>query len=73
MYSIVGIVILVLDILAILDCIKSGKEPGQKLLWILLILILPPWGWSSTTCSAKARAPDQGRLSIRRWPGDVEW
>jgi hypothetical protein len=41
MYSIVGILILVLDILAILDCVKSSKEAGQKLLWILLILILP--------------------------------
>ncbi len=41
MYPIVGIVILVLDILAILDCVKSSKEDGQKLLWILLILILP--------------------------------
>jgi hypothetical protein len=41
MYSIVGIVILVFDIIAILDCVKSNKEAGQKLLWVLLILILP--------------------------------
>jgi len=44
MYQIVGIVILVLDILAILDCAKSSKEMGQKLLWILLILVLPLLG-----------------------------
>jgi hypothetical protein len=44
MYSILGIVVLVLDILAIIDCAKSSKEAGQKLLWILLILILPVVG-----------------------------
>jgi hypothetical protein len=41
MYPIVGLVVLVLDILAIVDCAKSGRDTGQKLLWILLILILP--------------------------------
>ena len=41
MNAILGIVILVLDILAILDCVKSGKSGGQKALWIILILVLP--------------------------------
>jgi hypothetical protein len=40
-YPIVGIIILVLDIIAMLDCAKSNKGAGQKLLWVLLILILP--------------------------------
>ena len=41
MKGILGIVILVLDILAVLDCIKSNKSSGQKALWIILILVLP--------------------------------
>ena len=44
MKGILGIVILVLDILAVLDCIKSNKSGGQKALWIILILILPVVG-----------------------------
>mgnify|MGYP002623122542 CR=1 FL=1 len=39
--SIVGIVILVLDVLAIIDCLKSGMTTGKKALWIILILVLP--------------------------------
>jgi len=41
MKGILGIIILVLDILAILDCVKSDKSGGQKALWIILILVLP--------------------------------
>ena len=41
MKGILGLVILVLDILAIVDCIKSNKSGGQKALWIILILVLP--------------------------------
>ncbi len=41
MKGIIGLIILVLDILAILDCVKSGKSTGQKALWIILILVLP--------------------------------
>lgn len=41
MKGLLGIVILVLDVIAILDCIKSSKSGGQKALWIILILVLP--------------------------------
>ena len=41
MKGILGLIILVLDILAIMDCVKSGKSTGQKALWIILILVLP--------------------------------
>jgi hypothetical protein len=40
-YSLASLVIFVLDILAIVDCAKSSRESGQKVLWIVLILILP--------------------------------
>lgn len=44
MYGIVGLIIFVLDIVAIVDCIQSPMDGAKKLLWILLILILPLLG-----------------------------
>jgi hypothetical protein len=44
MQGIIGLVILVLDILAIVDCVKSNKDTGKKALWIILILVLPLLG-----------------------------
>ncbi|MEW6534628.1 MAG: PLDc N-terminal domain-containing protein [Candidatus Auribacterota bacterium] len=44
MNGIIALIVLVLDILAIIDCIKSGMDTGKKVLWILLILILPVVG-----------------------------
>lgn len=41
MYGIVGILIFILDIIAIADCIQSSMDSAKKLLWILLILVLP--------------------------------
>lgn len=44
MYSILGLVILLLDIIAIVDIIKSGLEPVMKLVWVLIVLALPVIG-----------------------------
>lgn len=41
MNSIIGIIVLVLDIIAILDLLKSSVTTGKKVLWILLIVLLP--------------------------------
>ena len=41
MRGLLGLVILVLDIIAIIDCVKSKMSVGKKVLWIILILILP--------------------------------
>jgi len=41
MGGILGIVILVLDVLAILNLLKSAKPTGEKILWAVLILLLP--------------------------------
>jgi len=41
MQTLLGIVVLVLDIIAILDIIKSAMSTGKKALWIILVLILP--------------------------------
>ena len=41
MKGLLGLAILVLDIIAIIDVVKSAKDTGKKALWIILILILP--------------------------------
>jgi hypothetical protein len=43
-YGILGLVILVLDIWGIFRVIGSGATFGAKLLWVLLILIMPVVG-----------------------------
>lgn len=42
--SLIGLIILALDIWAIINVIKSGAEVGIKVLWILLIVLLPVLG-----------------------------
>ena len=39
--SLVGLVILVLDIIAIVEIMKSSRDVVAKLLWTLLILMFP--------------------------------
>ena len=42
--SLLGLVILALDIWAIVSIVQSGASTGKKVLWILLVLILPVVG-----------------------------
>jgi len=44
MKGLLGLIILVLDIIAIVDAAKSSMNTGKKALWIVLILILPVVG-----------------------------
>ena len=44
MGGILGVLVLVLDIIAIVDALKSSMDTGKKALWIILILILPVVG-----------------------------
>ena len=44
MRGLLSLVILVLDIVAIIDVLKSSMSTGKKVLWILIILILPVIG-----------------------------
>jgi len=44
MGGILGLIVLVLDIWAIIDCVKSSKSTGHKALWIILVLVLPVIG-----------------------------
>jgi hypothetical protein len=43
-YSFWGLLILVLDIIALISLLKSGADTGTKILWILLIILLPVIG-----------------------------
>ena len=42
--GLIGLIILVLDILAIIEIVKSGMSITAKLLWILIILVAPVIG-----------------------------
>ncbi len=44
MGALLGLVVLVLDIVAIVDAVKSSMDTGKKALWIILVLILPVIG-----------------------------
>jgi len=43
-YGIVGLLILVLDIYVIYLIMTSGGDPGKKLLWVIIVLLLPLLG-----------------------------
>ncbi|MGD9691738.1 MAG: PLDc N-terminal domain-containing protein [Phycisphaerales bacterium] len=43
-YGLIGLIVLVLDILAIVSILGSSKPVEWKLLWILLVLLLPVIG-----------------------------
>jgi len=42
--GLVGLIILALDIWAIINVLKSSAEVGMKIIWVLLILLLPVLG-----------------------------
>ena len=39
--GIIGLIILALDIWAIINVIQSGASTGSKVLWVILIFVLP--------------------------------
>ena len=43
-YGLTGLLILILDIYAIMRVIRSSADPGMKLIWIIVILLLPLLG-----------------------------
>ena len=44
MFGLLGLIVLVLDIIAIVDILKCSKSTGFKLLWILLVILFPILG-----------------------------
>ena len=43
-YGLIGLLVLVLDIIAILDIIKSSLSGAAKIVWVLVVLFLPVIG-----------------------------
>jgi hypothetical protein len=44
MFSLIGLVILILDIIALVSLLQSGADTATKILWALLIILLPALG-----------------------------
>lgn len=44
MGGILGLLVLVFDIIAIVDVLKSSMDTDKKALWVILILVLPVVG-----------------------------
>lgn len=42
--GIIGLLILIADVYAILQIVQSGASNGKKVLWIVLVLLLPLLG-----------------------------
>ncbi|AJE14986.1 MULTISPECIES: PLDc N-terminal domain-containing protein [Stutzerimonas] len=64
--GILGLIILLLDIWAIVSIVRSDATGGKKVLWVLLILILPVLGlilWG--IMGPRGNRPD-ARSEIRR-------
>jgi hypothetical protein len=40
----IGLIILILDIVAIVNILKSSLATGKKVLWIILVLVFPVLG-----------------------------
>jgi hypothetical protein len=44
MFSLLGTLVFILDIIAIVSIVKSSADSGTKLLWIVLVVLLPVIG-----------------------------
>ena len=47
MVWILGLLVLVLDVIAIADALKNSMDIGKKILWIILIIFLPVIGMAA--------------------------
>jgi hypothetical protein len=43
-FSFFGLLILVLDIIALVSLLKSNADSGTKILWVVIIVLLPVLG-----------------------------
>jgi hypothetical protein len=44
MARLIGLIILVIDIVVVIDILKSNKDMEKKLLWIIAVIFLPLLG-----------------------------
>ncbi|WP_319772389.1 PLDc N-terminal domain-containing protein [Breoghania sp.] len=54
--GLVGLIILVLDVYAIVKILGSGASTGSKVLWVVLILLLPLIGFVLWLMAGPSRA-----------------
>ena len=47
MGALLGLLILVLDVVAIIDVLKGSMDTAKKILWIILIVVLPIIGMAA--------------------------
>jgi hypothetical protein len=43
-HAILGLIVLVLDIIAIVSVLGGTSSPGRKLLWVIIIILFPVIG-----------------------------
>ncbi|HEY3169473.1 MAG TPA: PLD nuclease N-terminal domain-containing protein [Thermoanaerobaculia bacterium] len=41
MFPLLGLLVFILDIVAIVSVLKSGADSATKILWIVLVIVLP--------------------------------
>ena len=56
-YGILGLIVLILDIVAIVGIIQSGLAPLMKLVWIVVVLALPVIGMALWFIIGAKRVP----------------
>jgi phospholipase D-like protein len=44
-YGLWGLLVLVADVWAIVNILQSGSDTGKKVLWIVLVILLPALGF----------------------------
>lgn len=44
MGRLLGLIILIIDVLAVIDIVKSNKDTEKKILWIIAVVFLPILG-----------------------------
>jgi hypothetical protein len=44
MYRIVSLLILVIDVIVIIDIVKSNKPSDKKIIWVIAVVLLPVLG-----------------------------
>ncbi|CAF0888140.1 unnamed protein product [Didymodactylos carnosus] len=56
--GVLGLIILILDLIAVFELLKSGRGLGSKLLWILLIIFFPVGGLLIYLCCGRRKTVD---------------
>jgi hypothetical protein len=44
MGRLIGLIILIIDIVAVLDIVRSNKDMEKKILWVIAVVLLPILG-----------------------------